>query len=46
MLNKKKIKIYQEKQTFVASKRLPTKIRTDHENETLIYTLNIYLFLC
>ena len=42
----KRIKIYQEKQILVASTRLPTEIRTDHRNETSIYTLNIYLFLC
>jgi hypothetical protein len=42
----KKTKIYQEKQILVARKRPPTKIRTDHGNETSIYTLNIYLFLC
>jgi hypothetical protein len=42
----KKTKIYQEKQTLFANKRLPTEIRTDHENETSIYTLNIYIFLC
>ena len=42
----KKTKIYQEKQTLVASKHPPTEIRTDYGNEMSIYTLNIYLFLC
>jgi hypothetical protein len=42
----KKTKIYQEKQTLVVSKHLPIEIRTDHGNETSVYTLNISLFLC
>jgi hypothetical protein len=42
----KKTKIYQEKQTLVASKHPPTEIRTDHGNEMSTYTLNIYFFLC
>jgi hypothetical protein len=42
----KKTEIYQEKQTLVTSKHPPTEIKTDHGNETSIYTLNIYLFLC
>jgi hypothetical protein len=54
-LKQKKIKNYQEKlnkirklsieQTLVASTHPLTKIRTDHGTETLIYILNIYLFL-
>ena len=54
MLKQKKIENYQAKlnkirklsreQTLVTSKRPPTKIRTDHGNETSIYILNIYLF--
>jgi len=32
-------------QTLIASKRIPTEIRTDHGNKTSIYILNIYLFL-
>jgi len=42
----KKTEIYQKKQTLVTSKHSPTEIRTDHENKTSIYTLNIYLLLC
>jgi hypothetical protein len=42
----KKTKIYQEKQILIASKCSSTDIKTDHENETSIYTLNIYLFFC
>jgi len=42
----KKTKIYQEKQTLVVSKHLPIEIRTDHGNETSVYTLNISLSLC
>jgi len=54
-LKQKKIKNYQAKlnkirklsreQTLVASTHPPTEIRTDHENETSIYIMNIYLFL-
>ena len=54
ILKQKKIENYQAKlnkirklsreQTLVTSKRPPTKIRTDHGNETSIYILNIYLF--
>ena len=41
-----KIKKLSREQTLVSSKHPPTKIKIDHENETSIYTLNIYLFLC
>ena len=54
-LKQKKTKNYQTKfnkirklsreQTLVTSTHRPTKIRTDHRNETSIYILNIYLFL-
>ena len=54
-LKKKKIENYQtkfnrikklsRKQTLVTSTHLPTKTRTDHGNEKLIYILNIYLFI-
>ena len=54
-LKQKKTENYQEKlnkirklsieQTLVASTHPPTEIRTDHGTETLIYILNIYLFL-
>jgi len=37
----KKTKIYQEKQTLVVSKHLPIEIRTDHGNETSVYTLSL-----
>jgi hypothetical protein len=40
-----KIKKLSREHTLVASTHLPTKIRTDHGNETAIYILNIYLFL-
>jgi hypothetical protein len=32
-------------QTLVTSTHPPTEIKIDHENETSIYILNIYLFL-
>jgi len=41
----KKIRKLSREQTLVASTHSPTEIRTDHENETSIYILNIYLFL-
>jgi hypothetical protein len=41
-----KIRKLSREQTLVASKHPPTEIRIDHRNETSIYTLNIYLFLC
>jgi hypothetical protein len=41
----KKIKKLSREQILVASTHSPTKIRTDHGNETSIYILNIYLFL-
>jgi hypothetical protein len=54
-LKQKKIENYQAKlnkirklsreQTLLASTHPPTEIRTDHGNETSIYSLNIYLFL-
>ena len=44
--NRNKIKKLSREQTLVASKHPPTEIRTGHRNETSIYTLNIYLFLC
>ena len=37
----KKTKIYQENKPW----RPPTEIKTDHGNESSIYTLNIYLLL-
>jgi hypothetical protein len=40
-----KIRKLSREQTLVASTHPPTKIRTDHGNETSIYILNIYLFL-
>ena len=40
-----KIRKLSREQTLVTSKRPPTEIRTDHENKTSIYILNIYLFL-
>jgi len=40
-----KLRKLSRQQTLVISKRPPTKIRTDHGNETSIYILNIYLFL-
>ena len=40
-----KIRKLSREQTLVASKHPPMEIRTDHGNETLIYSLNIYLFL-
>jgi hypothetical protein len=40
-----KIKKLSREQTLVSSKHPSTEIRTDHGNETSIYTLNIYLFL-
>jgi hypothetical protein len=40
-----KIRKLSREQTFVASTHPPTEIRIDHENETSIYILNIYLFL-
>jgi hypothetical protein len=40
-----KIRKLSRQQTLVTSKRPPIKIKTDHENETSIYILNIYLFL-
>jgi hypothetical protein len=53
-LKQKKTKNYQTKfnkirklsreQTLVTSTHPSTEIRTDHENETSIYILNIYLF--
>ena len=54
-LKQKKIENYQAKvnkirkllreKTLVSSKHSLMKIRTDHEIETSIYTLNIYLLL-
>jgi hypothetical protein len=41
----KKIKKLSREQTLVASTHPATEIRIDHGNETLIYILNIYLFL-
>jgi hypothetical protein len=41
----KKIRKLSREQILVASTHSPTEIRTDHENETSIYILNIYLFL-
>jgi urocanate hydratase len=41
-----KIRKLSREQTLVASKHPPTEIKTDHRNKTLIYTLNIYIFLC
>jgi len=46
MLNQRKPKFIKKKQTLVASKHPYAKIKIDHGNETSIYTLNIYLFLC
>jgi hypothetical protein len=40
-----KIRKLSREQTLIASTHPPTKIRTDHGNETSIYILNIYLFL-
>jgi len=40
-----KIRKLSRQQTLVTSKRPPIKIKIDHENETSIYILNIYLFL-
>jgi len=40
-----KIKKLSREQTLVASTHPPTKIRTDHGNKTIIYILNIYVFL-
>jgi hypothetical protein len=40
-----KIRKLSREQTLVVSTHPPTKIRTDHGNETSIYILNIYLFL-
>jgi len=40
-----KIRKLSREQTLVSSKYPPMEIRTDHGNETSIYTLNIYLFL-
>jgi hypothetical protein len=41
-----KIRKLSRKQTLVSSKHPLTEIKIDHGNETSIYTLNIYLFLC
>jgi uncharacterized protein YcnI len=41
-----KIRKLSREQTLVVSKHPPMEIKTDHRNETSIYTLNIYLFLC
>jgi hypothetical protein len=40
-----KIRKLSREQTLVSSKHPPMEIRTDHGNETSIYTLNISLFL-
>ena len=40
-----KIKKLSRKETSVVSTHPPIQIRTDHENETSIYIMNIYLFL-
>jgi len=40
-----KIRKLSREQTLVTSTHPATEIRTDHENETSIYILNIYLFL-
>jgi hypothetical protein len=45
MLNQRKPKFI-NKTNIGQSKHSPTEIRIDHGNETSIYTLNIYLFLC
>jgi hypothetical protein len=41
----KKIRKLSREQTSVASTHPPIEIKTNHENKTSIYILNIYLFL-